>query len=212
MSEHAVNLKEFRYRKISQNATVNDLLKELVRKSIHISSAFSVMLAHHFYAITVGAIIFGIAFYSICELLRLNGKSVPLISRITQVASRQADEGKFVLGPVTLGAGLLTSLLFFTPPASTLAIFSLAFGDGLASLVGKIYGQHHFKIITKKTFAGSIACFLAVFFASLFVLHHFFSAFIIAAIATFVEILPLKNFDNIAIPAVVGFCASCLCG
>jgi cytidylyltransferase family len=204
------NLEEFRYRKISQNATVNDLVKELVRKSIHISAALTVLLARFWYGLTLGLVAGGVVVYSICEVLRLQGVQVPLVSRVTQIASRQADEGKFVLGPVTLGIGILLSLMLFKTPASTVAIFALTFGDGLASLVGKIHGNRHFKLVTKKTFAGSAACFVAVFVSSYFTLHNFLSALILALLATVVEVLPLKNLDNIAIPLAVGFCASLL--
>lgn len=205
-----LNLKNFRYRKISQNATVEDLVKESVRKLIHMSSAFSVLLAHFFFTFTVYAVLCGIIVYSVCELLRLNGIRVPLISKITEIASRKTDEGRFVLGPLCLGIGILLALLFFDESASAVAIFSLAFGDGLASLVGKIYGQKHFKVVSKKTLEGSIACFLAVFVSTVFVLKNPLRAFFLALIATFVEVLPLKNLDNIAIPLVVGFCASVL--
>ena len=204
------NLEEFRYRKISQNATVNDLVKELVRKSIHISAALTVLLARFWYGLTLGLVAGGVVVYSIGEVLRLQGVQVPLVSRVTQIASRQADEGKFVLGPVTLGIGILLSLMLFKTPASTVAIFALTFGDGLASLVGKIHGNRHFKLVTKKTFAGSAACFVAVFVSCYFTLHNFLSAFILALLATVVEVLPLKNLDNIAIPLAVGFCASLL--
>lgn len=202
--QDVLHLKQFRYKKISQSATVEDLVKELVRKMIHISSCFTVLLAHFFPVATKIFLLFGIAFYVLCELLRLNGKHVPVVSSITQIASRKADEGRFVFGPVTLGIGLLLSLLFFEQKISTLAIFSLSFGDGLASLVGKIYGQKHFKLVRKKTFEGSLACFIAVFVSTLFVLKNFWQSLVIALVATITELIPLKNLDNIVIPLLVG--------
>lgn len=202
-----LKLRELRYKKISQNPRVEIFLKELVRKSIHISSSFTVLLAHYFYKPTIILVIFGLLFYVLCEILRLNGKRVPLVSSITQIASRKADEGKFVLGPFTLGLGLLFSLLLFPPPVSSLAIFAVTFGDGFAGLIGRLYGQLHFKPLQRKTFVGSFACFFSVFVANLLILKNFFLAFILAFIATIVEALPLKNLDNIAIPLAVGFSA-----
>ena len=72
------NLEEFRYRKISQNATVNDLVKELVRKSIHISAALTVLLARFWYGLTLGLVAGGVvdqllwesAFYFHCCFLK----------------------------------------------------------------------------------------------------------------------------------------------
>lgn len=203
-----LNFKRFLYKNFSHSATVEDMIKETVRKSIHISSAFTVLLAHFFFKFTIIAVVLGIVFYTICELLRLNGYKIPAISTITKVASRKTDDGKFVMGPVTLGCGLLLSLLLFKEPVSIIAIFSLSFGDGLASLVGKIYGQRHFKIVKTKTIAGSLACFFGVFTSVLFVLKNFNQAFLIATIATLTELIPLKNFDNIVIPVIVGFFTS----
>lgn len=207
VSDQVLKLREFRYKRISQNPRVEVFLKEFVRKSIHIASSFTVLLAHYFYELTLGLIICGILFYTLCEILRLNGKRVPIISSITQIASRKADEGKFVLGPLTLGFGLLLSLLLFQTPVSSLAIFALTFGDGFAGLIGRLYGQMQFKPLQRKTFVGSFACFFSVFLASIFILKSFPLAVILAFIATIVEALPLKNLDNIAIPLVVGFSA-----
>lgn len=196
--------RRFRYKRISQNATVEILVKELVRKSIHICSALTVPLAHAAYVPTLCLLTVGLTLYIIFELMRLSGKRIPVVSTITQIASRKADEGKFVLGPVTLVIGEILSLLLFKPPISTVAIFALCFGDGFASLIGKIYGQKHFTVVADKTVAGSVACFTAVFLSVLPVLHSFDKALIITIVATFVEWLPLKNLDNIAIPLITG--------
>lgn len=203
-----IKLKRFWYKNFSQSVAARTLVKELVRKSIHIFSAFTVLLAHYFFIPTIFALSFGIFFYFVCELLRISGRHVFLISSITQIASRKADEGRFVLGPITLGIGLLLSLLLFDEPISTVAIFSLSFGDGLASLVGKIYGHKHFKLITKKTLEGSLACFIIVFISIFLLLKNFQKSILIAIVATITELIPLKNFDNIVIPLVVGFFSS----
>lgn len=201
-------IKDFRHKRVSENATVEDFLKELTRKSIHIFSAISVFFAHFFFIPTVCLLGFGLLGYVICEVLRLQGIRVPVISHITQCASRVEDEGRFVLGPVTLVLGIILALFLFTEPISTVAIFSLSFGDGFASLIGKIYGVSRFKIIKQKTLLGSFSCFCAVFVSTFFVLKNLLLAFFIAIVATLVEVLPLKNFDNIVIPVIVGIFTS----
>lgn len=198
------DLKNFIYRKTSQNATTKLLVRELIRKSIHICSAFTVLLAHFFFDFTIIFLVCGIVCYIVCEILRLSGIPVPVISALTEAASRKADEGKIVLGPITLGIGILLSLLLFDKSVAAVAIFAVSFGDGLASLVGKIYGHYRYKLIPKKTVAGSLACFLSVSLSSFFILMQPISAIIVGIVATIVELLPLKNLDNIAIPIIVG--------
>ncbi|PIE98561.1 MAG: phosphatidate cytidylyltransferase [Treponema sp.] len=198
---------DFRYKRVSHSATVEDLVKELVRKSIHICAAFVPFFAMWQFWFTVIALANITVLYCIFELMRLKGLTVPVISKLTQIASRKRDEGKFVLGPVTLSIGVLISLLIFSPKVATVAVFSLAFGDGLASLIGKIYGQKHFSKLKKKTVAGSLACFFGVFLSLLFITRSVFQSFLIALITTIVEVIPLKDFDNILIPIVAGLFA-----
>lgn len=191
------------------------ILKELFRKSIHICSAIIPLLLKHFYLLTIILLSLAIVFYTISEILRMHGKNVPLISQITVIASRKRDENKFVLGPVTLAVGILiTSLLYKWLPAS-IGIFSLSFGDGLASLFGKLFGQVKVPFTQGKSVAGSLTCFTAIFVSSFFLLYfngsslNFLSDFtelslILATIGMFIEVLPLKDFDNLLIPILIG--------
>ena len=148
--------------------------------------------------------------YCISEILRLNGTQVPLISRVTEVAARKRDENKFVLGPVTLVLGIITASLLWNPQASRIGIYALAFGDGLSSLFGKLFGKKHIPFTRGKTYIGSFTCFVAVFISSYFVCKNLFFAFIIAFFSMIVEMLPLKDLDNLIIPVFVGALAQFL--
>ena len=77
----------------------------------------------------------GIIGYAYCETMRMQGYEIAFISHLTVVAARKRDAGKFVMGPVTLGLGALVSLILYPEPAAAIAIYALAFGDGLSSLV-----------------------------------------------------------------------------
>lgn len=134
-------ISDLRYQKISQTSTVEDLLKEFFRKTIHISAAFVPLFASLNLYYTVMFLSCIAVVYIVSEAFRRSGIFIPLISRITAYASRRRDEDRFVLGPVTLVLGILVTLLVFPPQAARIGIFALAFGDGIASLAGKLFGR-----------------------------------------------------------------------
>jgi dolichol kinase len=137
------------------------------------------------------------------EILRLKGVSIPLISSITIMASRKWDTG-FVLGPVTLGLGALLTLLLYPAPIASIAIYALAFGDGLSSLVGKLFGHIRPPFLFGKSLEGSLTCFIATSLAGFLVSRSVLVSLVAAVFATVTEALPLKDYDNIAIPLVAG--------
>jgi dolichol kinase len=177
---------------------------EVIRKSIHFLIALSPGMALINYPLTVLALITGVLGYTIMEQMRLVGVEIPLVSTLTSMASRPRDRDSFVLGPVTLGIGALLALLFFPSPAAAIGIYALAFGDGFASLVGKLFGKVRPAFLLGKSVEGSIACFIAVFIAAWLVSRNYTVALAAAFTATAVEALPLKDYDNIALPLIVG--------
>jgi dolichol kinase len=193
----------FRYRRISQNATVNDLLKETVRKGIHFCAGFVPAFASWNFSWTVFFLVFVISIYVVCEYRRLGGNAVPVVSRVTSYASRRRDDGRFVLGPVTMGLGVLLSLLLFPQDAARYGVFALAFGDGIASLAGKLFGRNPIPGARGKTFEGSTACFIAVFLASFIMSGRLIESIAVALLAMAIEILPLKDYDNLVIPIAI---------
>jgi dolichol kinase len=184
--------------------TFSEVKTEAIRKAIHFLIALSPSMAVFHHKLTMVLLMAGTLFYACTECARLSGIRVPIITKATQMAARKRDDGRFVLGPVTLGFGALLALLFFPPPASTIAIYALAFGDGFASLVGKLYGYIRPRFMMGKSIEGSTACFIAVFASAFLVSHNIEIALIAALIATIVEALPLEDYDNIAMPVSVG--------
>lgn len=151
-------------------------------------------------------------FYSAAEILRLNGKEVFLISAITEAAARKRDENKFVLGPVTLVLGIILSAILWEKLPAAIGIYALAFGDGLASLAGKLFGRIQIPFTEGKTVAGSLTCFSAIFISCYLACFFMFQgqtditkvSLIIAGAGMLIEILPLKDFDNLFIPILLG--------
>ncbi len=186
------------------------LKKEVFRKTIHICTAFVPLFLHFYRTPVLVCLVLAGVFYSLFEILRLRGISVPVISSITVAAARARDNNKFVLGPVTLVCGVLLCAIFCREPFSTVGIFSLAFGDGLASLAGKTFGHIEVPLTGGKTAAGSLACFIAVFISSFCVLENCSLSFLLALAAMLIEGLPLKDFDNICIPLATGVLAQIL--
>ena len=190
------------------------LSKEVFRKSIHLCSAFIPFFLSKAYVpvmILLGA---AMVLYSVSEFVRLSGKEVFLISAITEAAARKRDENRFVLGPVTLTAGIMTASLLWQPLPAAIGIYALAFGDGLASLSGKLFGRVQIPCTEGNTAAGSLTCFGAIFTATYLALC--FSpaasgcpdialvALKIATAGMLIEVLPLRDLDNIVIPVVLG--------
>lgn len=191
---------------------LNYIFKELFRKSIHICSSFVPLFLKFAYWPVIAGLVFLLIFYSVCELLRLKGKSIPLISKVTEIAARKRDENKFVLGPVTLVLGILLAALFLPYECARVGIFALSFGDGLASLVGKLIGKVTIPGAHGKTVAGSLTCFTAVFIATFCCSGNCFISLVIGLCAMFIEVLPLADFDNLLIPLSIGFLFKLLSG
>jgi len=177
---------------------------EVIRKSIHFLVALTPGMAVINYPLTVLALMTGVLGYTIMEQMRLAGVEVPLVSTLTSMASRPRDMNHFVLGPVTLGIGALLALLLFPSPAACIGIYALAFGDGFASLVGKLFGRVRPAILRGKSIEGSMACFIAVFISVWLVSRDYTISLVAAVTATAVEALPLKDYDNVALPLIVG--------
>jgi dolichol kinase len=178
---------------------------EAVRKSLHFLIALSPGLAAVNYYLTVLALIAGVLCYTVMEMFRLSGVKVPMVSMLTRMASRPRDMGRFVLGPVTLGIGALLALTLFPSPAACIGIYALAFGDGFAGLVGKLFGRYRPAFLLGKSLEGSLACFTATFISAYMVSQSYLVSLVAASTATAVEALPLEDYDNIALPLVVGF-------
>ena len=194
----------------SIRAVSEEIRIEILRKGIHLFIAFVPGIASVSLGLAVGLLAGGILFYATCERLRMGGFSVPLISRVTALAARRRDGDGYVLGPITLGLGALLSLLLYPNPAASVAIYALAFGDGLSSLVGKTFGSLRIPFTGGKSVEGSMTCLIAVFAASYAVTSDAPRSAAIAAAATIIEAAPTKDLDNIILPVSVGAIAALL--
>jgi dolichol kinase len=184
------------------------LQTELVRKGIHFCIAFVPLLANFDYTLTLYLLYFATIFYLCIEMLSLSGTKVPLFSLIVKIASRPRDEGKFVLGPVTLALGAIISLLIFSPVNAAIAIYALAFGDGISGILGRAFGRLRPRFLCGKSIEGSFSCLIAVLISTWYTTHNVSITMCAALTAAAVEALPLRDLDNIIFPLAVGIAVS----
>jgi len=187
-----------------QSITFAVAKSEIVRKSLHFLVALSPGMALLSVRFAVLVLFAGVAAYVLMELLRRSGVRVPVVSTITRMASRGRDEGRFVVGPVTLGLGAALALLVFPLPVATAGIFALAFGDGFAGLAGRLFGRIRPAFLFGKSAEGSAACFIATCVSVYLVSQNYVVALVAALVATAVEALPLEDYDNLALPLATG--------
>jgi dolichol kinase len=185
---------------------------EVVRKALHLLIALVPLLASLSVPFTLALLAFGTLVYTLAETSRRNGHPVILVSRLTLIASRAADRSRFVLGPITLGLGAMVSLMLYPEPAASIAIYALAFGDGFASLVGRLVPGPRIPFAKGKSVMGSLACFAAVFVSSYPLVRTPAEAGIVAFTATALEAVPSGDFDNLLVPVGTGLVAAALLG
>lgn len=186
------------------------ILKEVFRKSIHMCSAFVPLFLSINRVLTLCLLAAAVLLYCVSEFCRMRGIEVPIVSRITRAAARRKDEDSFALGPVMLVLGIMCASVLWDFKAASIAIYALAFGDGLASLVGKSLGRVKIPFMRGKTVAGSIACFMAVFCSSFAVGQNAAASLLLSFAAMFTEMLPLGDMDNLFIPLITGGLAQLL--
>lgn len=185
-----------------------------VRKALHFLIALVPSFAEWDYNLCVLFLCAGTVFYAYVETFRYSGDAATMrraygfIARITIFASHRRDKDRLVLGPLTLGAGALASILIFPPGPAAAAIYALAAGDGLAGLAGRAAGRLRPKFLHGKSVEGSLICFAAIFVTARLVLGSAGAAAVCAFSGMIAEALPLEDFDNILLPCTVGLAAT----
>lgn len=182
--------------------------KEIVRKGIHMTIAVVPTLAMFDSYITTLLLISGIMFYSISEIFRIQGRPLfGFIASLTSIASRERDTG-ITLGPLTLALGALLVLTSFPPTAAACGIYALAFGDGLSSVTGKLWGRVKIPYTGGKSVVGTLTCLIMIFITSYSVTGSLTKSLLAALAGSLTELIPVKDVDNLLIPLVVAIAVS----
>ena len=177
--------------------------REKLRKIIHLIFGVIILLLIAFLGTEISRLIIAIALLIgiIASILIMRGCKLPLLQKIVEKAERENEKHFPGRAAVFFFASALILLtLFQTNPQLIIAALSVqVFADSAAALIGIKYGKH--KLIGKKSWEGSIACFIIATICINFY-YPLPMAIITALAATIIEAIPLD--DNLLVPLVAG--------
>lgn len=187
-------------------------IKELYRKSVHISS-IALPLAYRYILgydkMLAIMILFPFAFGSVViELIRLENKTFKrMFYRIFGIMMRK-HESADLTGASYLLTATVFSIAIFPRPIAFAALAFLSLGDTLAAIFGIRYGVRKIRGTPSKSLEGSLACFAPCLAFALIFGFHPGMALVGALAATFAELVKIPIDDNVKIPIITGFIMS----
>ncbi len=178
----------------------DDIIKELLRKGVHLTSVIIILMYAFFgkQSVLILLVVYLIVMLFL-EHLRLKHRiKVPLF----HVLFREKEQHR-ISGHVYFTIGAIVSIILFNRDIAYACILMTTFGDMSAALIGKTYGR---TLITGngKTLEGCLAEFMVDLFVGYIFIGHWFVALIMAIAATVVELTVSTIDDNLAIPVVSG--------
>lgn len=184
---------------------------EITRKILHILIGFTWVFMDIFWGVSYHQIIMCGIFVVVNSISR-KFKIFPGIER--KGSSDHPGTVYYALAMLILA---ITSYLY--PPMYYpfgMAVMCLSFGDGIAPLFALIFKKHNIKLVSNKTLAGSLACFVFSFVA-LVVFNECYnlsfpilSLLAIASVATVMELFVQNGLDNFGITFSVAIIALCV--
>lgn len=184
---------------------------QILRETIHVTG-FAVpfictyLLNRYLVALLILAVML---LYSVSEVARILGVTIPLFTSITSQAAVKLEQYEFAAAPIFYALGIMLSLLIFRPSIGYASIAILTLGDGFAALFGGKSGKTLFPFNKAKCVEGSLFGFIIAFLGALFFVDPT-SALVGATIGMLIECLPLPISDNLTIPLVSGVALSVL--
>ena len=185
---------------------------ELTRKIVHIGSGNVILLAWWFNIscqVIVSAAI-------IAAAIAITSYIIPILPSIESVGRKSFGTLFYAIS-----IGILSACFWQTSPQYTvIGILIMAWGDGMAAIIGQRFGKHTYKIgnITK-SWEGSLAMATASFTVAELVLlsvegnswQILLISIVVALLATILEAFSKLGIDNLSVPLSSGFiCFFCL--
>jgi len=184
---------------------------ELYRKLIHFSSIWIVLLYIYSSEDVVLATLPPLALTAL--MIDLSRLFIPSVNKIINIifgkVLREKEKEHSLSGATYLLISSTISIVYFSKEIAVFALSVLIISDGIAALIGKKFGKHHF---LDKSLEGSIS-----FAASAILIYYFLITFyhfnlplmgslLAIAVATFAEIIAKKIHidDNLIIPLSIG--------
>ncbi len=175
---------------------------ELTRKIVHIGSGNVILLA--WWLNIPATVIIGASI--IAGLVALTSYIVPILPSINSVGRK--SWGTFFYA---VSIGVLIAYFWYPGQRhyAVIGILIMAWGDGLAAIIGQQWGKHGYEILgTKKSWEGSLAMMLASFVvvsATMLVVsgiswNIWMIALTVAVAATFLEAFSKLGIDNLTVP------------
>ena len=180
------------------------------RKLVHISLVFTWLIMIRYFVGTIHLIIIPATFvilnlFSYLNAKKETGSSIPILSSMERTGTEETPGTVYYALSIMVAGGLTLLNENWMIPCG-LGLFCMAFGDGMAGVVGKNTSGVWAKHITKeKSIGGSIACFVfsvagcALLLVCLGQEVSLIKVVILGLVCTVLE-LPGQGMDNITVP------------
>jgi len=184
---------------------VNRLAKddpEIVRKIVHIGTGNVILLA---WWLNIPASV-GITASILASAVTLLSYRFPILPAINSVGRKSF--GTFFYS-VSIGVLVAWFWHLQQPHYAALGILIMAWGDGLAALIGQRFGKHKYKVFGRqKSWEGSLAMTIASYIVSSLILLSFEGniwqtwviSLAVALVATGLETFSVVGIDNLTVP------------
>ena len=180
----------------------SDLIHELKRKAVHLTSIL-IVLGYHAFGQHVTLLLLTAYLIAILEIeyFRIEwGKKLPLVHSLL----REKETGRLG-GHVFFTMGCIIAISVFPKEIASAAILMTTFGDASAAIFGKAFGRTWIPGLTDRAIEGCAAEFIVDVVIGAIFLSNWFAVLVMAGTATVVETLANKMDDNLLIPLFSGF-------
>jgi phytol kinase len=180
----------------------NDNDPEIVRKVVHIGTGNVILLA---WWLDIPASV-GVTASILASVVTLLSYRFPILPAINSVGRKSF--GTFFY---SVSIGVLVACFWFLqqPHYAALGILVMAWGDGLAALIGQRFGKHKYNLFGKqKSWEGSLAMTIASYIVSNSILlsvqgntwQTWVISLIVALVAATLETFSFLGIDNLTVP------------
>ncbi|WP_353933080.1 diacylglycerol/polyprenol kinase family protein [Okeanomitos corallinicola TIOX110] len=175
---------------------------EIIRKIVHIGTGNVILLA---WLLNIPAIV-GITAAILASLITLLSYIFPILPGINSVGRQSL--GTFFYA---VSIGILVAVFWDLqqPQYAALGILTMAWGDGLAGLIGRRFGQHKYQLFgSNKSWEGSLTVTLVSLLVCILILlatqgnswEIWLISIVVAIVATALEAISFLGIDNLTVP------------
>jgi len=179
-----------------------DSQPEIIRKIVHIGTGNVILLA---WWLNIPAFV-GITAAILASIITLLSYIFPLLPGINSVGRQSL--GTFFYA-ISIGVLVAWFWNLQQPQYAALGILIMAWGDGLAALIGQRFGKHKYTVLgSQKSWEGSLTMALVSYIVSSLVLLEvagniwqvWIISLIVALISTALETISFLGIDNLTVP------------